>query len=111
MSESKCSKCAELEAELEHVQKQAAAMREALRLCECYVHHFQVPEIRTCLESDAGVNYVSKDAVRPLRDALQSLVAVGVECVDGKPATYAWLGPESRKRINDALDHARTITI
>jgi hypothetical protein len=55
---------------LKRVQKQAAAMREVLENCRRYIHDFQMPEIQNILSSDAGRDYISRESVRPLVQAI-----------------------------------------
>lgn len=126
MSELKCPKCAELEAELERVRKQAAAMREALQkhhdhaseacnvffeqdgkpidictdLGEAYQDSSLCELTLDAMRADAGANYVSKEQVKPLVEALTRINEISVIDEDMGCAVN-WAG--------DALTHARAL--
>lgn len=102
----------ELKDELERVQRQAAAMREALD--RSYVqmkslrHSFEsnatynawldaLEATKSALNHDAGRDFISREQVKPL--------------VDGLKEFLSWLESEGfkTKPADDALEHARKL--
>jgi len=102
--------------ELERAQKQASAMREALVLAHseslCTDPATSASSRKYCpickaLDTGAGRGFISREQVKPLVEALQSLVSnPPIACADGQPATHAWLPPETRRAILAALSAA-----
>lgn len=46
----------------------------------------------------------TEEKLRLVRSVLSELVATGVVCADQRPATHAWLAPETRDRVLKALE-------
>jgi hypothetical protein len=100
-------------AKLERVEKQAAAMREALVVSREFLNSrkgLKLPSytafrrtedaIKNALDSTAGANYISKESVRPLVEALKRINEISVIDEDMGCAVN-WAG--------EAIDHARTL--
>lgn len=91
--------------ELERVQKQNAAMTMAIEYVlelswKCDIANLDTSVLRAAIQPDAVSDFIRKDAVKPLVEALRRINEISV-IDDDMGCSVIWAG--------EALDHAKTL--